>query len=114
MEQYQGGFQSPNNQQYQYQPQYQPQQPNDPFKGKAIASMVLGIVSLALFCLWYLAIPCAVVGVILGFVSKSAASKAGAKNGMATAGIVCSFVSLGIVILSLTILAGVVAELGMM
>ena len=85
-----------------------------PGKGLGVASMVLGILSLALFCFWYIAIPCAIISLILGFVGKSAASKAGAKNGMATAGIVCSFISIGIVILSLTILAGVVAELGLM
>ena len=82
-----------------------------PGKGLGIASMVLGIVSLALFCFWYIAMPCAIVGVILGFIGKSSAAKAGAKNGMATAGIVCSFIALGVAILGVTLLASFIASL---
>ncbi len=72
--------------------------PSVPGRGLAIASMVLGIVSLALFCVIYLAIPCAVVGVALGGIALSKAKKAKVKNGMAIAGITCSCVSLGILI----------------
>ncbi|MBQ3109031.1 MAG: DUF4190 domain-containing protein [Clostridia bacterium] len=99
MEQYQGGFQSPNNQQYQqpqYQPQYQPQKPNDPFKGKAIASMVLGIVSLVFF--WagiasLAALVCGVIAVILGGQARKGAQNMGLKpNGMATAGLVTGLI----------------------
>lgn len=96
MEQYQGGFQSPNNQQYQYQPQYQPQQPNDPFKGKAIASMVLGIVSLVFF--WagifsLAALICGVIAVILGAQARKGAQNLGIKvNGMATAGMITGLI----------------------
>ncbi len=66
--------------------------------GFAITSMVLGIVSLALFCVIYLAIPCAIVGIALGGVALNKAKKANAKSGMAIAGITCSCVSLGILI----------------
>lgn len=100
MEQYQGGFQSPNNQQYQQpqyqQPQYQPQQPNDPFKGKAIASMVLGIVSLVFF--WagiasLAALICGVIAVILGAQARKGAQNLGIKvNGMATAGMITGLI----------------------
>ena len=64
--------------------------------------MVLGIVSLALFCILYISIPCAIVSLILGFVGKSASRKADAKNGPATAGIVCSVVFLAIAALCIT------------
>lgn len=70
-----------------------------PGNGMGIASMVLGIVSLVLFCVWYLAIPCAIVGVILGAVAINKAKMVGAKNGMATAGIVCSVIAIAIALI---------------
>lgn len=76
-------------------------QPVIPGKGLGITSMVLGIVSLALFCVWYLAIPCAIVGAALGGVALSKAKVVGVKNGMATAGVACSCIALGIAILFL-------------
>lgn len=80
------------------QPQYsQPQQTaSAPGKGLCVTSMILGIISLVLFCFWYISIPCAIVGVILGFVGKSKAKAAGAPSGTATAGIACSFVAIGL------------------
>lgn len=97
------------------QPQYQAQapqsQPNAPVPGKGlgIASMVLGIVSLALFCFLYIAIPCAVVGIILGIVGYNQAKKVNAPKGMATAGIVCSAIALGILVIALILtLIGVI------
>ena len=65
-----------------------------PAKGMGIAGMVLGILSLCLFCIWYLAIPCAIVSVILSGVANAKAKEVGAKNGMAVAGIVCSVIAL--------------------
>lgn len=65
---------------------------NNGGSGLAIASMVLGIVALVMSCCFYfISIPCAVVGVVLGAVSL-AGQKPG--KGMAIAGIVCSIVSL--------------------
>lgn len=63
--------------------------------------MVLGIVSLALFCVWYIAIPCAIVAVILGAIGLNQSKSAGLKNGMAVAGIVCSVIAIAIVIIAL-------------
>ncbi len=71
--------------------------------GLAIASMVLGICSLALFCVICLAIPCAIIGIILGGIALRKAKKAQTKSGMAVAGIVCSCVSLGILIVLIII-----------
>lgn len=51
-------------------------------KGLAIAAMVLGIVSLVLFCIWYISIPCAILAIIFGILSLKST-----KRGMAIAGI---------------------------
>lgn len=70
------------------------QQPQN--KGLAIASMVLGIVSLVSCCLNdFFMLARAVVGLILGIIYRS---KYG-KSGMATAGIVCSAIALGLAVL---------------
>ena len=74
-------------------------QPVIPGKGLGVTSMVLGIVALVLFCIWYLAIPCAIIGAALGGVAQSKAKAAGVKNGMAVAGITCSCIALGIAVL---------------
>lgn len=73
--------------------------PSVPGKGLGIASMVLGIISLALFCLWYLTIPCAIVGIVLGGVAYSKAKQMSMSNGMAVAGIVCACIALGLALL---------------
>lgn len=89
---------------YPAQPMYNaPVKPVVPGKGMGVASMVLGIISLALFCLWYLALPCAIIGVILGGMAMSKAKAAGLKNGMAVAGVVCSSIALGIAIIFMII-----------
>ena len=71
---------------YEYAPQYtDPKQKND---GKAIASMILGIVSLV-SCGGFLA--CPIVGLVLGIVSKKERPE---KNSMAVAGIVMCSIAL--------------------
>jgi hypothetical protein len=67
--------------------------------------MVLGILSLALFCLLYISIPCAIVGLILGIAGKIASSRADSGNGPAAAGIVCSAIFIAIAILCITYLS---------
>ena len=62
------------------------QQPQDNSRGLAIASLVLGIVSL--FCCGSV---CSIVGIVLGILSRS---KKSTDNGMATAGIVLSIIGL--------------------
>ena len=58
--------------------------------GLAIASMILGIVSI-LACVWfYVGLPCAIVGLILGCVYRSK----GGRSGMSVAGIACSSVGI--------------------
>lgn len=51
-------------------------------KGLAIAAMVLGIVSLVLFCIWYISLPCAILAIIFGIIAIKSS-----KRGMAIAGI---------------------------
>lgn len=64
---------------------YIPQEPQgQPGKGLAIASMVLGI--LGFFCYGITSI----IGLILGCVAKGK----GCRSGMATAGIICSAISI--------------------
>lgn len=75
----------PQNQNYGYNP-YQPQAPN-PGQGLAIAAMVLGIVSF--FCF---PIITGTLGIIFGCVAKGK----GCRNGMATAGIICGAIGIGL------------------
>lgn len=78
-------------------------------KGMAIASMVLGIVSIVMLCCSYwISVPCAVVGLILGIIHN----KKNGKNGMAIAGIVCSIVSLVLLVLLLIIAAVFMGAVG--
>ena len=65
-------------------------------KGFAIASLVLGIVAIVAGCLWYISVPCAIVGLILGIMANKVK-----KTGMATAGVVLSIIALVLVILLL-------------
>ena len=72
-----------------------------PGRGMAIASMVLGIVSLSVS--WWLipgvGIIVPIVGLILGIIAKRALSQAGAPSGMATAGIVMCIIAISLKIL---------------
>lgn len=89
-----------------YQPQYQQppyqMQPKDPKKPLAITAMILGIVSLVLSCVIWLAVPCGIVAIVLGAISVKSTGK-----GMAITGIILG--SLGIlasVLLIVAILTG--------
>ncbi len=101
---YQQNYQQPQN--YQAQPyaaqQYEPnlgaEIPKEKQDGKAIASMILGIVSLVCCGGFY---ACPIVGLILGIVSKKNKPN---NNGMAVAGIVMCCIALGFMVLY-TILA---------
>ena len=63
-------------------------------KGAGIASLVLGILSLVLFCVPVAAGIFSLVGTILGIVSISKSSKAGRVCGIGIAGLICSSVGL--------------------
>ena len=70
-------------------------------KGFNITSMILGIISIVLFCLWYVSIPCAIIAIIF-----SIAGKKDAGRGMGVAGLVLGIIALvlWLVLLILTIL----------
>lgn len=102
-------FQQPQYQQPVYQ---QPMMPQEPKKsaGLAIASMVLGIISLVSCCWPYVAIVLALLAVIFGAVSL--AKKMGGK-GMAIAGLVCGIIGLIPAVVILVTGATLVSLLGL-
>ncbi len=106
-------YQAPQND---FQPSYTPTpNPSLPGKGMGIAGMILGIASIVFMCTFYLAIPCAIVGLILSCCAKSKAKKAGMKNGFAVAGIITSSIGLAVAVISivLTVIGiGILAEYG--
>ena len=75
-------------------------------KGLSIASMVLGIVSVALCCIWYLAIPCAILAIIFAIIGRKKGGK-----GMATAGLVLGIVALAIDVVIVVGLIGLAGEI---
>lgn len=81
---------------YQNSPYYQPAPKHDSI-GLAIASMVLGIVSLALYCFVWISTICSLLALIFG-ISSLCTHKGG--KGMAVAGIVCGAITLVLLILS--------------
>lgn len=83
-QQYNQQYDQQYNQPYQY-PQYQ-EQPEQPGRNFAIASLVLGIVSF--FCCGTI---CSILGIIFGVISKQRQKE---NNSMATAGIVLSIITL--------------------
>lgn len=62
-------------------------------KGLSIASMVLGIISVVLFCIWYISIPCAILAIIFGIVGMKKGGR-----GMGIAGLVLGIVALAILV----------------
>lgn len=90
------------NQAYQpYQPQGQPcyAAPKQPSKGMGIAAMILGIASIALFWTVYMAMICAIIGLILGIIGR----RNNRTDGMALAGIITSAIGLAIFVLILVL-----------
>ncbi len=74
-------------------------------KGLSITAMVLGIVSVVLFCVSYISIPCAILAVIFGIIGKKRDGK-----GMAITGLVLGIVAIGLYFL---FAAGVASLLGL-
>jgi hypothetical protein len=69
--------------------------------------MILGIVSCALFCIWWLSLPSAVVGLVLSILGKNKAKQQGTATGMATAGMILSIIALGLaIVIMIAALAG--------
>jgi len=66
--------------------------------GIAVASLVLGIVSIVFSWIWFLALPAGIVAIVLGVKARKLG---GPKAGMATAGLVMGIIG--------TVLGGIVA-----
>ncbi len=62
--------------------------------GLAVAGMVLGIIGLVGLCIWWLGLPCAIVGLILSILGKKKAEVTGTGAGMAKAGMICSIIAI--------------------
>ncbi len=71
-------------------------------KGLSITSMVLGIVSIVLCCVYYISIPSSILAIIFGAVGMKKGGK-----GMAIAGIVCGIIGLALYILAIIGVASV-------
>lgn len=67
-------------------------------KGLSVASLVLGILSLVLFCFWYISLPCAIIAIILGAIGRKKGGK-----GMGTAGIVLGIISIVLILILLAL-----------
>ena len=68
--------------------------------GLAVAALVLGIVSLVLFCIPYIGVPGAIIAIVLGIIARGKANRGEATGkGMATAGLICGIFSIALVLL---------------
>lgn len=89
------------NQNYNQQPVYnysQPQQPGLPTSGKAIASMICGILSIPWLCCYI--IPGLILAIVAVALAGSAKKDAPIKNpGMAKAGKICGIISIILTVL---------------
>ncbi|MBQ8296731.1 MAG: DUF4190 domain-containing protein [Ruminococcus sp.] len=96
---YNGGYQNNPYNNGNYQGNYQNMNNNNNNQGSGgfgIASMVLGIIALVLWCMIYISIPCAVIGLVLGLAglfSKKA-------KGMALTGVITSLIAIMLIIFS--------------
>ena len=66
-------------------------------KGIAIAALILGIISLVLFCIWFVSVPCGIAAIILGILGIKSTKKGMAIAGLIT-GIIGMLISIVIVI----------------
>lgn len=78
-------------------------------KNMAIGALICGIASIVFSCLWYIALPVAIVAIILGAMSLKSSGR-----GMAIGGIICGAVGIVVAIVFIVIIAvGLVAMEGM-
>jgi len=79
----------------------------NPGKGLSIAGMVLGIIAIVLMCWFYIAIPCAIVGLILSIMGKKKSAQAGAPAGMAKAGLILCIIALAVDLIIGVLIVGI-------
>lgn len=83
--------------------------PQNGGSGLGVASMVLGIISLVLFCIPYVCIPGGIISIVLGGVNIGK-NKPGKE--MAIAGVVCSIIAIAVYIILTIIGASILDEMG--
>ena len=95
------------------QPMSYSQPPQQKSAGLSIASMILGILSIPVCCVWFLSIVFGLLGIILGVIARGKVSRGEASGGgMAITGIVCGVIGLlfGLGIFSLGHFGGPAAQ----
>ena len=65
-----------------------PNQVQTKTNGLNIAALVLGIVSIVLWCLWYISIPCAIIALVFGIIGIKKQGKGFALTGIITGALV--------------------------
>ena len=86
----------------QQMPNYYPPQPQS--AGLAIASLVLSIIALVIFCIIYVSIPIAIAALVLGIMATKQAARGEASGaGMAKAGVIIACITIGIDVLLLIV-----------
>jgi len=83
-----------------------------PGNGLAIASLVLGIVSIALLCVWYISLPCALLAIIFGAIGRGKAKEGATGGGMATAGLICGVIAFALVFVVVGLVCAGISILG--
>ena len=76
--------------------------------GKAITSLVTGIVSLPAVCCWPLSLVLAIVAIVFGILGRKEIAASGGQRkgaGMALAGIICAAVSIVLIVVVLILAA---------
>ena len=76
-------------------------------KGFAVLSLVLGIISIVLACFWFISIPCGIIAVILGVMSKKSTKPNVSLSGLVT-GSIGVFISIIIIIVFFAVSAGLI------
>jgi hypothetical protein len=77
------------------------QRPTNPL---AVASLVLGIISIPAMCIYAIGTPCAILAVVFGAIARGKAKRGDAGGeGMAMAGLLCGCVSLGLLIVAVIV-----------
>jgi hypothetical protein len=82
-------------------------------QGLAIGALVCGILSLVLFCMWFVSIPLGIVAIILGVIGKGKAARGEAGGeGLAKTGMILGIVGSVLAILWLILVFAGVSFLG--
>ena len=82
--------------------------------GLAVAGLVLGIIAVAFFWMWPIAIICGILGIVFGAIGVSKAKRlGGTKRGMALAGLILGILGLvGSIVFIFVIISAVEHDLG--